>query len=255
MKKYLFLLVILLIAFPVLAADTQLSLVPSCATQTGGPTCTVCDVVSAAINVANILASGLSGITLLMFVIGGFCLIISRGNEELLTKGKKIITGAVVGIVIVVFAWVIVNTVLRVLVKGSITASGDVQILSGTWWSPSCTIQKVTNCKTKDSNGDYPSVGAACSACSSNGISGSENCYCHKESAADEAANSICDDNKCECISLCETWSRLYTSYAGYQCFAISGGEDSAAEKRPTCSEADICPRASDGEILGKCCK
>lgn len=245
MKKYLFLSAIsLFVALPVSAA-----LVPSCATQTGGPTCTVCDVVSAAITAANIMATSLSGIVLLMFVLGGFYMIISHGNEELVTKGRKILTGAVIGIIFVLFAWLIVNTVLRVLVKGSLTESGDVQILSGTWWSPACTIAKVTDCDAKDSSGNYPIVGSACSACTDNQATGSENCYCRKNTATNESENNICDDNQCECVSLCSVWARDYASHAGYQCYSIS------ATSGLTCLTDDVCPRASDGEILSKCCK
>lgn len=249
MKKYLFLLAIsLFVALPVSAA-----LVPSCATNPSGPSCTVCDVVSGGITIANLLATSLSGIVLLMFVIGGFCMIISRGNEELVTKGRKIIMGAVIGIVIVTFAWVIVNTVLRVLVKGSLTESGDVQILSGTWWKPSCTTAKVNDCNAKDSSGKNYTVGTACSSCTDNNFSGKENCYCHKNSTTAEVEDNKCGGSSCTCISLCQVWSRTYTSYAGYQCFGISGGEDAAADDRD-CISADVCPRTGD-TIQAQCCK
>ena len=66
------------------------------------------------------------GITIALFVIlpilfawGGLMFMFSRGKPEGISKAKGILTGAVVGLLIVLGAWLIVNTVVNALgIKG-----------------------------------------------------------------------------------------------------------------------------------------
>lgn len=66
------------------------------------------------------------GITLALFVIaplafliGGIILIISRGNEGMIKKGKAILTNALWGVVITLIAFTIVNQLLTLLASKS----------------------------------------------------------------------------------------------------------------------------------------
>lgn len=43
-----------------------------------------------------------------MIIVGGFMWMTSAGNEDKLLKAKRVISGAVVGLVIVIIAWAIV---------------------------------------------------------------------------------------------------------------------------------------------------
>ena len=55
---------------------------------------------------------GLAGlISVLFLIIGGFWYITSAGNEETAEKGKNTAINAIIGIVIIVLSWVIVNVV------------------------------------------------------------------------------------------------------------------------------------------------
>ena len=56
-------------------------------------------------------------------VIGGFRYIVSQGNEEGVEKAKVTITNAIIGIVIVLLAWIILRVVVNVLESG---ASGSI---------------------------------------------------------------------------------------------------------------------------------
>jgi hypothetical protein len=54
-------------------------------------------------------------IATVMFVIGGFYILIAGGRPEMLGKGKKILFAAVIGLVIIFGAWVIINTVFSAI--------------------------------------------------------------------------------------------------------------------------------------------
>jgi uncharacterized membrane protein YwzB len=51
------------------------------------------------------------GIAVLFLIIGGFWYITSAGNEETAEKGKKTAVNAIIGIVIIILSYVIVNVV------------------------------------------------------------------------------------------------------------------------------------------------
>ena len=52
-----------------------------------------------------------AGIAVLFLLVGGFQYISARGNEEATEKAKKTITGAVIGIIIIIMAYAIVTIV------------------------------------------------------------------------------------------------------------------------------------------------
>lgn len=59
---------------------------------------------------------GLIGsVVLLMFVIGGTMLILSGGNSERVEKGKKIIIGSVIGMIIVLTSYLIIQFTLQLM--------------------------------------------------------------------------------------------------------------------------------------------
>lgn len=64
-------------------------------------------------------------IALVMLVLGGYYLLTSNGNEELVTKGRKSVMYAIIGIVVIVLSYAIVFTLtssLRDLNGGRIIA-------------------------------------------------------------------------------------------------------------------------------------
>ena len=58
------------------------------------------------------------GIAVLFLIIGGFWYITSAGNEETAAKGKSTVINAIIGIVIIILSYVIINVVAN-LVSGS----------------------------------------------------------------------------------------------------------------------------------------
>lgn len=123
-KVLIFSLLLLLIPFFVSAAG----LVPC-----GGPTespCTVKDVFIIAARVTNTLIA-LAGIYAVYEIISaGFWLVTTMGNEEAITKNRKRIFQAIVGMVMVMFAYMFVNTAVNFLLLES--AGQKIKLEDGT---------------------------------------------------------------------------------------------------------------------------
>ncbi|MGC9046592.1 MAG: pilin [Minisyncoccia bacterium] len=88
--------------------------------------CNVCDAIIVTQNIINqiLVPLALSGATI-MILVGGIMMMTSSGSEERLKKAKGILFNAIIGLVIALVAWVIVNEILHVLVDAP-TAS---------WWA------------------------------------------------------------------------------------------------------------------------
>lgn len=79
----------------------------------------------------------LSGVIAVLFVvIGGFQYVTSGGNEESAKKGKKTLTNAVIGIVVVVLAYAIINVAVNTLTSGTIFGGSSVGDSAGFNGSP-----------------------------------------------------------------------------------------------------------------------
>ena len=68
-------------------------------------------------------ALGVSGsLALIMFIYGGFIWMTSGGDKEKITKGRKTLVWAVLGLVIVFTAYILVDVVLTALTSGDVAA-------------------------------------------------------------------------------------------------------------------------------------
>jgi len=70
------------------------------------------DFVSLAINISKWVLRIVGSLTLIMFVYGGFMLLVSAGSAETISKAKKIIIAAIIGLVIVFTSYLIIKFVL-----------------------------------------------------------------------------------------------------------------------------------------------
>lgn len=73
------------------------------------------DLVRLGLRVAQIIFGVVGSLALLMFVYGGVAMLISAGNSEKVSSAKKILTAAVIGLVIVFGSYLIVEFVLNAL--------------------------------------------------------------------------------------------------------------------------------------------
>lgn len=62
-------------------------------------------------------------IAVVMVLWGGILLMVSGGNEDRVKRGRKALTGAIVGLVIVLVAWIVINTIITFFTN-----------CSGEWW-------------------------------------------------------------------------------------------------------------------------
>lgn len=81
--------------------------------------CTLNDIVQTGVNFAGFLL-GLSGaLFFIIFIYGGGLYLVSFGRKDYVDKGKKIIRGAALGIVLVMGAWTIVTYLVRYIAPGA----------------------------------------------------------------------------------------------------------------------------------------
>lgn len=57
-------------------------------------------------------------IAVILLIIGGYRYVAARGNEEAMEKAKKTLTAALIGIVLIILAFAIVNIVDQLLKRG-----------------------------------------------------------------------------------------------------------------------------------------
>ncbi|NCT02230.1 hypothetical protein GW766_03210 [Candidatus Parcubacteria bacterium] len=133
MKRTLFLVVLLLSLFwiePAFAAP----FVPCSGTE-----CSACHLVQ----MGNTIVKWLIGVLFVVFAIvaamGGFGLVTSGGNPEAKSAAKQKLVNALIGILIVLAAWLLVDTIIRGLLEdGSGTINGKF------WYEVECGTQAAT---------------------------------------------------------------------------------------------------------------
>lgn len=112
-----------MIAAPLSMAMAQVS-VPSSYCNSSFQNCGAGQTVASLIRtVINWLLGIAFGLAILFLIIGGFWYITSAGNEETAEKGKGTAINAIIGIVIIILSYVIVNVVAN-LVSNSNSTTG-----------------------------------------------------------------------------------------------------------------------------------
>ena len=140
MKTLFLMLVLLALLTPTfaLATDVEQGLV-SCGNDIDhsgeiepGEACGLCDLFQLINNILNwVLFVIIPIIAPIFIVIGGIYLLIARGDPEMFSKGKNVLTAAVIGLIIVYTAWVLLSTVLTFLGVANWTGLGS-------WWQIAC---------------------------------------------------------------------------------------------------------------------
>ncbi|TSC53779.1 MAG: hypothetical protein LiPW39_68 [Parcubacteria group bacterium LiPW_39] len=130
MKFYLKTFSILLaISYLLLAIyPVQAALVPC-----SGLNCTVCDLFALLGNITNfILKNVMPPLAGLLFLVGGIMMVAAAGSEERFKKGRTILVNTLIGVVIVLAAWVVINTLITTL--GKSLKVGNVSYNPADWW-------------------------------------------------------------------------------------------------------------------------
>lgn len=108
-------LVAVLVIWGFSAAPTWAAgILPACA-ENGD--CSLCDVVGVFINFAALIVEWLGLLAVLLFIIGGIFIIMGGANAEWVKRGRQILVGTIIGSVLVVSGWLIVNFTLAALLN------------------------------------------------------------------------------------------------------------------------------------------
>ncbi len=175
--------------------------------QCSGTDCTACNIVHLANGVIKWLIGILFVVFAVLVAIAGIRLVVSGGNSRALDQAKETFINAIIGLLIILSAWLVIDTIMRVLIgnDGRLGAGGDVsgwlfwsEIECQTVYTPqevdittlnfdletvsdftaggsnsyqAYVYDAVKNCKTV-SNGSFPDVGMCQSALASVKASG-----------------------------------------------------------------------------------
>lgn len=94
--------------------STSVAVGTSCKTYPIKP-CNFCDAMIVGSNILNYFIEIVIPLAVGMTVYGAIMMMVAAGSEERFKSARKIITSAIVGVVIAFSAWVIVNTVIRII--------------------------------------------------------------------------------------------------------------------------------------------
>jgi len=114
MSKKIFLLTLLLLPLVAFSQAPTEGLVPEWC-QAGCP-CTFCDLYDLASNIIGFLLYVIAvPVAAGAFLYGGVLMLTSGGNPSQITKGRGMMTSAVIGMALAFFAWAILNTILATI--------------------------------------------------------------------------------------------------------------------------------------------
>lgn len=85
----------------------------TCNTTPGG--CSLCNGMQVAINIVNNLTTLAIIAAVGMIAYGAIRMMLSGGSEEMVKNAKNTLTSAVIGLVVVLCGWVIVNTFIHII--------------------------------------------------------------------------------------------------------------------------------------------
>lgn len=114
MKTALFLSATCLL-LPVVVAAQAGGLVPC-----SGPDCTTASVVGLADGLIKWLISVLGVIAVIVMVYAGFKMVMSAGDEKAWSSAKELFTNVVIGIILILASWLIVDTLLKGLTNSGL---------------------------------------------------------------------------------------------------------------------------------------
>ena len=103
----------------------------SCVGKAGVQACGLIDILRLGRAVVNFILRYVGVVALIFFLYGGIVWITSSGNPERIKKGKGVLVGSLIGLLIVFFAWQIVNLVICATSQGEIKAA--CQIFGRPW--------------------------------------------------------------------------------------------------------------------------
>lgn len=113
------------------ASSAHAQILPPC---TASGDCGINDFLVLAFNIVKFMWGLAGSLALLMFVIGGLTLLMAGGDPSRVKSGMTTLQNAVIGILLVLGSWVIINTILVIATGQDFTATAI--ILGSPWNQP-----------------------------------------------------------------------------------------------------------------------
>ncbi len=223
-SKFATLLVLFVLSLLIFPNITQAQILPAC-TATGN--CGICDFLDTFVNIIRWVLGIIGGTALFLLVWHGFTWITSGGSKEKIDAGRKGMVHTIIGIVIILAAWQLVNIVIVLLVNEPGREKAGLFKNNTDIWYQYCA--ETNECQSRGN-------GSPCKVA--------------------EGLGKFCLNNTCglpdQVSSACEYWATESISgsnhYTGYAC------------RKPTdCDPYEnlgttYCPKATDGTFQA-CCK
>ncbi len=86
--------------------------------------CQLCDLIKLVNKLIQFMTAFAFGIAVIFFLYAAYLIMWGGVNGEVLTKGKNIAKGTVVGLIIVLSSWVVINTIFQTLVNQGVGGIG-----------------------------------------------------------------------------------------------------------------------------------
>ena len=121
MKKYIFLvLIISFVVFPFLVKASILNgPLVQCGTKANPNPCTLCDIFKLVKTIIDFISYGLFILAPIFIVYGGIMILLAGAKPSNVDTGKSIIKNAIIGVIIALLAWTVINVILNGLVDQS----------------------------------------------------------------------------------------------------------------------------------------
>lgn len=100
---------------------TEAALVP-CGPGTGKE-CTWCHLMQLIKNIVDFMMYLVFPLAAVMIVVGGIMIMTAAGSTERVAKGRQIITAAVIGLLIALLSWLILDTIIKIIAPNFEAAS------------------------------------------------------------------------------------------------------------------------------------
>lgn len=114
------LVVFVILMLPIVAgAQSGLpkQIVPESCNQPGGCS-SICDIGELAQNVLNYGIFVMVVLSAFMFAYGGWKMMTSGGNSEMYAQGKRVFVNVLIGLIMVLAGWIVIDTLMKTLVPG-----------------------------------------------------------------------------------------------------------------------------------------
>ena len=115
-------------------------------------TCSLDDIMMVVGNVGNYVTGLVGAVVLLMYTVGGIYFLTSAGNSSRLQKGKDYLKISTIGLFIVFFAYLGINTLVSVLQGGTVSSPGDTKSCYGKTEGLSCGDSQICKSNVCTSN-------------------------------------------------------------------------------------------------------